>query len=74
MPYAHLMIPYFVYDLFALCESFSLRSMPREATFLQKWKTFVLKKGSGIVIHHLALLGLGIPLAVVSVVLLLSYT
>lgn len=65
VPYIHLVIWYFVYDMYAMCESFSLRKLPRETTLLQKWKTFATRKWSFLA-HHLLLLGIAYPIAVVS--------
>ena len=63
-PFSHLFAWYFLIDLLAMLESFTLRKNLAGVSLLRRLNVFVLKKWPHVV-HHLLIFILAYPLAVV---------
>lgn len=63
VPFTYFISWYFVYDLYAMYDSYCLR-MSLQGSFLKKVATFC-QANMAIVIHHVVILVIGVPLDIV---------
>ena len=66
-PFIHAMIPYFVYDCYAMYVTSALEEREKHPSLLKQFTGFVKKK-LPFIVHHVLLCVLGYPIVVVSVI------
>lgn len=66
-PFIHVIIPYFVYDFYAMYVTSALEEKEKHLSLLKQFTGFVKKK-LPFIVHHILLCFLGYPIAVVSVI------